>query len=351
MKRILFFSLVAIMLSFSTWAQTIDSQDKRYMVLGVAFYNLENLFDTINNNGKYDLEFSPEGAKKWDSEKYHAKLNNMAQAIASLATEVTPLGPAIIGVAEIENRSVLDDLVKNEQIKEWQLQVIHHDSPDRRGIDVGLLYNPYYFEPLHVTNHTLVIDGDSTFRTRDQMCVTGLLSGEKVSVIVNHWPSRLGGEQRSSHLREAAAALSKHIADSVWNVDPNQAVIIMGDLNDDPFNKSCSKILGAKKERKKVDEHGFFNPFWKTLDKGIGSLAYRGVWNLFDQIIISGNTLGGKQTGLNYLSHRVHNKDFLTQQDGKYRGYPLRTFSGVKFLNGYSDHYPTIVYFLKEITE
>ena len=351
MKRILFFSLVATMLSFSTWAQSNDSQDKRYMVLGVAFYNLENLFDTINNNGKYDLEFSPEGAKKWDSEKYHAKLNNMAQAIASLATEVTPLGPAIIGVSEIENRSVLDDLVKNEQIKEWQLQVIHHDSPDRRGIDVGLLYNPYYFEPLHVTNHTLVIDGDSTFRTRDQMCVTGLLSGETVSVIVNHWPSRLGGEQRSSHLREAAAALSKHIADSVWNVDPNQAVIIMGDLNDDPFNKSCSKILGAKKERKKVDEHGFFNPFWKTLDKGIGSLAYRGVWNLFDQIIISGNTLGGEQTGLNYLSHRVHNKDFLTQQDGKYSGYPLRTFSGVKFLNGYSDHYPTIVYFLKEVTE
>lgn len=351
MKRILFFSLVAIMLSFSTWAQSNDSQDKRYMVLGVAFYNLENLFDTINNNGKYDLEFSPEGAKKWDSEKYHAKLNNMAQAIASLATEVTPLGPAIIGVSEIENRSVLDDLVKNEQIKEWQLQVIHHNSPDRRGIDVGLLYNPYYFEPLHVTNHTLAIDGDSTFRTRDQMCVTGLLSGEKVSVIVNHWPSRLGGEQRSSHLREAAAALSKHIADSVWNVDPNQAVIIMGDLNDDPFNKSCSKILGAKKERKKVDEHGFFNPFWKTLDKGIGSLAYRGVWNLFDQIIISGNTLGGEQTGLNYLSHRVHNKDFLTQQDGKYSGYPLRTFSGVKFLNGYSDHYPTIVYFLKEVTE
>ena len=351
MKRILFFSLVAIMLSFSTWAQSNDSQDKRYMVLGVAFYNLENLFDTISNNGKYDLEFSPEGAKKWDSEKYHAKLNKMAQAIASLATEETPLGPAIIGVSEIENRSVLDDLVKNEQIKEWQLQVIHHDSPDRRGIDVGLLYNPYYFEPLHVTNHTLVIDGDSTFRTRDQMCVTGLLSGEKVSVIVNHWPSRLGGEQRSSHLREAAAALSKHIADSVWNVDPNQAVIIMGDLNDDPFNKSCSKILGAKKERKKVDEHGFFNPFWKTLDKGIGSLAYRGVWNLFDQIIISGNTLGGEQTGLNYLSHRVHNKDFLTQQDGKYSGYPLRTFSGVKFLNGYSDHYPTIVYFLKEITE
>lgn len=351
MKRILIFSLVATMLGFSTWAQTDDSQDKRYMVLGVAFYNLENLFDTINNNGKYDLEFSPAGAKKWDSEKYQAKLNNMAQAIASLATEVTPLGPAIIGVSEIENRNVLDDLVKNEQIRDWQLQVIHHDSPDRRGIDVGLLYNPYYFEPLSVTNHTLVIDGDSTFRTRDQMCVTGLLSGAKVSVIVNHWPSRLGGEQRSSHLREAAAALSKHIADSVWSVDPNQAVIIMGDLNDDPFNKSCSKILGAKKERKNVDAHGFFNPFWKTLDKGIGSLAYRGAWNLFDQIIISGNTLVGDQSGLNYLSHRVHNKDFLTQQDGKYRGYPLRTFSGVKFLNGYSDHYPTIVYFLKELTE
>lgn len=346
MKRLLFLALASLLIAVTASAQ---NDKKQFIVLGVAFYNLENLFDTINNNGKYDLEFSPAGAKKWDGTKYRSKINNMAYAISQMKSKTTPMGPAIIGVSEIENRTVLDDLVKNEQIKDWNLRVVHHDSPDRRGVDVGLLYNPRFFKVLNVTNHRLIIDSDSTFRTRDQMCVTGLLAGEKISVIVNHWPSRLGGEERSSHLREAAAALSKHIADSLWSVDPKQAVVVMGDLNDDPFNKSCAVVLGAKKEKTGVGEHGFYNPFWKTLDKGIGSLAYRGAWNLFDQIIISGNLLEGTQPALTYWKHEVLNKDFLTNQEGQYKGYPHRTFSGGAFLNGYSDHYPTIVYFTKEI--
>ena len=272
----------------------------------------------------------------------------MAYAISKMAGKTTPMGPAIIGVSEIENKSVLDDLVKNEQIRKWQLQVVHHDSPDRRGVDVGLLYNPRFFKVLNVTNHFLSIEDNPNFRTRDQMCVTGLLAGEKVSIIVNHWPSRSGGEERSRYLREAAAALSKHIADSLWNDDPNQGIIVMGDLNDDPFNKSCAEVLGAKKEKKDVGEHGFYNPFWKTLDKGIGSLAYRGAWNLFDQIIISGNLIDGK-SALKYWKNEVLNRDFLTNQDGQYKGYPFRTFSSGAFLNGYSDHYPTQVFFTKEI--
>ncbi len=348
MKQFLVLSIAVLLSVLGLQAQ--DSQpQKQYMVLGVAFYNLENLFDTINANGTYDREFSPQGARQWDGRKYWSKINNMAYAISKLATKTTPMGPAILGVSEIENKSVLDDLVKAEPIKKWMLQVVHHDSPDRRGVDVGLLYNPRLFKVLNVTNHTLRIEGYPSFRTRDQMCVTGLLAGEKVSIIVNHWPSRLGGQEQSSYLREAAAELNMHIADSLWNIDPNQGIIIMGDLNDDPMDKSCAKILGAKKNKDDATAHGFYNPFWKLLDKGIGSLAYKGGWNLFDQVIVSGNLVDGKGSGLKYWKCQVHNHDFLKDTNGNRVGYPLRTFSSGMFLNGYSDHFPTEVFFMKEV--
>ncbi|MDE6308997.1 MAG: endonuclease/exonuclease/phosphatase family protein, partial [Muribaculaceae bacterium] len=287
MKRLFLLPLLlTALIAITVSAQKNDS--KQYKVYGVAFYNLENLFDTINNNGKYDLEFSPQGARQWDGRKYWSKIHNMARAIASMTTSTTPNGPAIIGVSEIENRSVLEDLVKDPQIAKWDLQICHHDSPDRRGVDVGLLYNPRYFTLENVTNHRLRIEGYESFRTRDQMCVVGRLGGDRIAVIVNHWPSRLGGQERSSYLREAAGELSKAIADSLWQADPNIGVIVMGDLNDDPMDKSCCKSLGAVKEAKDAGEHGFYNPWWKLLAKGIGTLAYKGSWNLFDQIIISG---------------------------------------------------------------
>lgn len=314
---------------------------------GIAFYNLENLFDTIPNNplGRDD-EFTPTGKNQWGSKKYWNKINNMANAIYKMADGKTGAAPAIIGVSEIENESVLKDLVKAEPIKRWMLQVCHHDSPDRRGIDVGLLYNPRVFKVLDITNHRLRIPNYDSFRTRDQMCVTGVLAGDTVSVIVNHWPSRLGGQEQSSYLREAAAQLSKDIADSLWAIRPNQGVIIMGDLNDDPQDKSCAKVLGAKKENKNVEPHGFYNPWWKKLDNGIGTLAYKGSWNLFDQIIISGNLLG-ENAGANhlrFLSSRVLNFEFLKDSNGQRQGYPLRTHSGGVWLNGYSDHFPVIIY-------
>lgn len=347
MKRLSIAMLLSLIVSFCAVAQ---KSDKKVMVLGVAFYNLENLFDTINANGSYDLEFSPNGARQWNGDKYWKKIRNMSYAISQMTTKTTPMGPAIIGVSEIENKSVLDDLVRAEAIKKWQLQVIHHDSPDRRGVDVGLLYNPRFFRPLNVTNHTLRIDGYPEFRTRDQMCVYGLLAGEKVAVIVNHWPSRLGGQEQSSYLREAAAALSKEIADSVWRTDPDVGVIVLGDLNDDPHDRSCAKVLGAKKDAKEVtDAHGFYNPFWAVLDRGIGSLAYRGAWNLFDQIIISGNLLGKKQGGLKYWKCEVMNREFLRDTEGNRQGYPRRTFASGVFLNGYSDHFPTEIFFTKEL--
>ncbi|MBQ2440017.1 MAG: endonuclease/exonuclease/phosphatase family protein, partial [Muribaculaceae bacterium] len=295
------------------------------------------------------LEFSPEGKNRWDGKKYKSKLKNMSYAISQMTTKLTPMGPALLGVSEIENKSVLEDLVRQDAIKDRMYQVIHHDSPDRRGVDVALLYNPRFFKPINVTNHTLKIEGLNYFKTRDQMCVVGLLGGERVGVIVNHWPSRRGGTEQSSYLREAAAQLCRQIADSLRNIDPNIGIIVMGDLNDDPQDKSCSMVLGAQKKQEDVEEGYFFNPFWTMLDKGIGSYCYKGNWDLFDQIIVSHSLLSQGGSKLKYLKCEVFNKEFLKQQDGAYRGYPHRTFSGGVFLNGYSDHFPTQVFLIKEI--
>ena len=321
---------------------------KKQQMFGVAFYNLENLFDTINNNGKYDLEFSPEGSYQWDGKKYWSKIRNLSYALSQLKTEYTPEGPAVIGCSEIENITVLQDLVKADAIKDWNLQVIHHDSPDRRGVDVGLLYNPKFFQPIRTTNHRLVIPDMPNFLTRDQMCVVGLLGGCRTAIIVNHWPSRRGGEAESSPLREAAAALTMQICDSLYQIDPNMGVIIMGDLNDDPHNKSVSQVIGAVKKIKDCKEGGYFNPFWKKLDDGIGSYIYRGGWDLFDQIIVNYNLVKGNN-GLTYKNCKVWNDQFLLQQEGQYKGYPLRTFSQGKWMNGYSDHLPTEIFLVKDI--
>lgn len=330
--------------AFSVHAQ----EKKRFATFGVAFYNLENLFDTINNNGKYDKEFSPEGSNKWDGKKYWSKIANLSYAISQMSNKITPQGPAVIGVSEIENITVLQDLVKADAIKDKNYQIVHHDSPDARGVDVGLLYNPKMFRVINVTNHRLVVPELPRFKTRDQMCVVGLLGGSRVAVIVNHWPSRRGGEKESSWLREAAASLSKSIADSLYKVDPKIGVIVMGDLNDDPHNKSVAEVLGAVKKIDKTFAGGFFNPFWEKLDKGIGSYIYRGHWDLFDQIIVNKNLVDGA-SGLKYYGAEVLNRQFLLQSDGQYKGYPHRTFSGGAWLNGYSDHLPTEVFFIKEI--
>lgn len=330
--------------------------EKQYLVAGVAFYNLENLFDTINQNGNYDLEFSPEGVKMWNTDKYWKKIHNLATAISKLNTENTPYGPAIIGIAEIENRSVVEDLVKEvdkvlaaDGREPWGLQICHHDSPDRRGVDVGLLYNPAYFQLEAVNNHRLKVQGEPDFLTRDQMVVTGNLFERPLSVIVGHWPSRLGGQSESEHLRVAAAELSAHIADSLWRRNPDMGVVVMGDLNDDPKDKSCSQTLGALRSREQAKEHGFYNPFWWILDNGVGSLCYRGKWNLFDQIIVSGNLANAKEGDLQYWKATVHNMPMLRTQSGQYKNYPHRTFSGNNFLNGYSDHFPTQIFVVREL--
>ncbi len=347
MKRI-FMCMAAALLCMQIAVTAQTSGKRQGMMMGIAFYNLENLFDTINNNGKYDLEFSPKGSRQWDGRKYWSKINKLAKVISEMKTKTTPFGPAIIGISEIENESVVADLVNAEPVKKLGLKYVHHDSPDRRGVDVGLIYNPKFFKVESVTNTTLTIPDNPNFRTRDQMCVVGKLMGQPLTVIVNHYPSRLGGQEQSSYLREAAAALSKHIADSLWKINPDMGVIIMGDMNDDPHDKSMAKVLGAAKNREGVGPHQFFNPFWSILDKGIGTLAYKSQWNLFDQIVISGNLANGDSDKFHFNRALVHNFEFLRDTEGARKGYPLRTYSAGVWLDGYSDHFPTQVLLLKE---
>lgn len=359
MKKLVLFSLAALMLL------PLVAQDRKYNLYGVMFYNLENLFDTINTNGVYDLEFSPSGARQWNNEKYWQKQHNLAYAISQITTAGTPDGPAIIGVSEIENITVLQDLVRQPEIKSRRYQIVHHDGPDRRGVDVGLLYNPRLFKVLNVTNQRLekrYFDalgyGDlfsEDFRTRDQLCVTGMLAGDKVTVMVNHWPSRLGGQEASSYLREAAGEMARQTIDSLLRDDPNQGIIFMGDLNDDPQDPSCSRALNARRDVKDViDNYGVYNPWWKILDKGIGTLAYKGGWNLFDQIVMTGHFTryydNKEKPQLTFVRAEVLNREFLKTKEGDRQGYPLRTYSGGVFVNGFSDHFPTIIYLAKEIS-
>lgn len=307
----------------------------------VAFYNLENLFDTIHDYGKNDHEFLPDGEMTWNAIKYQAKLTNLAQVLSEIAREKTPQGPAAIGVAEVENRRVLEDLVAQPALSDAGLKIVHYEGPDRRGIDCALLYDPRQFT---VTSSKLspyiYQNNDTTHKTRGFLIVRGELAGEDVCFIVNHWPSRAA----ESAVRVHAANQVSLLKDSLMAENRRLKIIIMGDMNDDPMDESMAIALGAKKHRKEVKKNGLYNPWWEVLeDKGVGTLLYRGRWNLFDQIVVS-KTLLGRGKKLRYDSCEVFMRDYLFQQDGRYKGSPLRTHGGREWLNGYSDHLPTVIY-------
>jgi len=335
------------------------AQDKQYKIHTIAFYNVENLFDTIPNPEIYDAEFTPNGARGWGKQKYEKKLKNLSKAISEIGKDENPNLPTILGVAEIENRGVLEDLAKMPALASADYGIIHFDSPDRRGIDVGLLYQKNHFKPTSYKNIPLYIydKSDSKYKdanngkgkriyTRDQLLVTGILEGEEISVIVNHWPSRSGGEKVSSPNREAAAALNKKIIDSLYQINPNAKVITMGDLNDGPYNKSVKEVLNAKGKREEVKPQGLYNPMIKMSQDGLGTLAYRDAWDIFDQIIVSEPLIQKDYSSLRYYKAKIFNKPFLIQQSGQYKGYPLRNQASGE--PGFSDHFPVYIYLIKE---
>lgn len=345
MKKILLPAL--LLLSF----QTLFSQKPTFKVACIGFYNLENLFDTLDSPDTDDSEFLPNGTRRWTPAVYQEKQKNLARVVSELGTEVTPDGVAILGVAEVENRRVLEDLVKQPAIAARNYQIVHYDSPDERGIDVGLIYQPKYFKLTGSRAIPLLVYGDDGERnlTRDILCVTGLLDGEPLHILVNHWPSRRGGEAATAPYRNAAALLCKNVKDSLLLTDPNAKVIVMGDLNDDPNSPSVKQVLAAKSKKNEVESGDFFNPMYEFFRQGIGTMAYQDAWSLFDQLVISEGLVRERQAGYRFHKAHVFNKPYLIQKTGQFKGYPFRTFDFDNYIGGYSDHFPVYLFLVKEV--
>lgn len=355
-------TLIVVLTLFLFW--NASAQKKNFRVHTIAFYNVENLFDTINDTGKGDDEYLPDGEQAWTGEKYKAKLGNIAKVISEIGAAENTVSPAIIGLAELENRRVLEALIKQPELIEKGYGIVHFDSRDSRGSDVGFLYLKSAFRPISYKNIPLIIKDSLPAEeikskkqgkkkplpklfTRDQLLVTGLLDGEEVHFIVNHWPSRYGGEKKSSPYREAAASLNRKIIDSLSRINSNAKIITMGDFNDGPYNNSITKVLRAKGFKDNLQPGELFSPMAAISRKGEGTVAYNDAWDLFDQIIISQSLISKDYSSFRYWKAGIFNPDYLRQPTGKYRGYPLRNANGEA---GYSDHFPVYVYLIKEVS-
>ncbi len=349
MKTIFIYFLTILLTGLINVSPLKAQSKKTYQSALVGFYNLENLFDTVNDPKIDDEEFLPNGPNHWNTEKYLHKLAQMSKVISKIGTDVNPDGIAVLGVSEVENRKVVEDLIHTPLLKNRHYKIIHRNSPDRRGIDVALIYNPKYLKVTATKMYRLHIANKPYFRTRDQMLVSGLLHGDRFYFIVNHWPSRYGGEKRSRPLRNAAARLTRHISDSLLELNPEAKIIVMGDLNDNPTNESVLKIMKAKGNRNKLKKGDFYNPMYKLYKKGFGTTAWRDTWSLFDQIFLSPGLLDRDFSTWKYYKVKIFNKHFMQQQEGKYKGYPYRTFAGGTWLGGYSDHFPVYVILIKEV--
>lgn len=346
-KNLLIFFL--ILSHFSMTSQ----EKKQYQIRTIAFYNIENLFDTENDPFTFDDDRTPEGKDAWTPEKYNDKVKNIARVLSEIGTETAQIPPAIIGLCELENRNVIEDLINHEYLLGANYGIVHYDSPDRRGIDVALIYQKNLFTPINSHSRRLLIydleDPSKRVYTRDQLVVSGIFEGEKMHFIVNHWPSRSGGEARSSYKRERAAWLNKQIIDSLYYIDPYSKIITMGDFNDDPTNKSLKKGLQTKGHQSKTNFQELFNPMESMHKKGIGTLAYRDSWNLFDQIILSRSFLEQDYTGFNFYKAGIYNKNYLITPSGQFRGYPFRSYDYGGYTGGFSDHFPVYVHLIKEV--
>ncbi len=347
-----------------------NAQQKKYIVRTVAFYNFENLFDTINNPN-FDEEWLPKGLQRWTSEKYKQKLENLSKVLMQIGTnDQQKDAPTFIGGSEIENRGVLEDLVKHPNIVKNDYGIVHFDSPDKRGIDVALLYQKKYFKPTSFINVPLIIyrgnnnekdketeedkadkdkievSRDNRVYTRDILLVTGFLDGEEINILVNHWPSRSGGEKKSSPFREAAGRLSRKIMDSIYKVNPNAKIITRGDYNDGSYNKSIKEGIGAKLKKAEVKPFGIYNPFEQMAKDGHASLFYRDSGDIFDQIMVSETLIKSDFSTFQYWKAGIYNKPFMIEKFGRYAGYPLRHSENEI---GYSDHFPVYIYLIKEV--
>ncbi|MDQ0784127.1 endonuclease [Chryseobacterium sp. W4I1] len=394
MKR--FISFMAIIFSVMAFSQ----QGKLRKVAAVGFLNVENLWDTIRSadyiDGTKDIsnpafhrsipldsikflevekhdgpwsdgalkgkkavryqsgseEFTPNSPKNYTTKVYKAKLANEAKVISEMGAQYTKTAPAVVGLIEVENRQVIEDLVKQPALAKYDYGIIHYNSYDYRGIDVALIYQKRRFTPTNSLKKELKVFGDDGKReyTRDILVVTGFLDNEKVAFFMNHWPSRRGGEAISLPKRNAAAALLKQQMDSIRTADPTTKVFAMGDFNDDPVSASLKNYLKAVASPKDLSETTpYLNLMYPLYKKGIASLAYQDAPNLFDQIIVSKNLITDQVTKeYSVYKAEIFAPAYLVNKEGNYKGYPFRSWDGDRFTGGYSDHFPAFVILQKE---
>lgn len=376
-KSLLTFALILLALTTLTSFSTSNeaTQQKRYAVYGIGFYNIENFFDTIHDAGKNDYEFLSNGSYSWGTMKYEHKLRNISKVLSMLCTDKLPkVGAAVIGLAEVENANVLNDLISQPCLAQRGYKYVDVPSYDRRGVECAFLYNPrlfdleryfcvqYNYGPSGKVDDPLLgftvdeqgkvqaidsLQGDTTHITRGFLVMEGRLAGEKMFFIVNHWPSRGAGDEA----RQRAGWQVRQLKDALQKSEPDAKVVIMGDMNDDPGNKSMTEQLACLNEQEDVKKStDLYNPWYNSFYKsGQGTLQYNGNWFLFDQIVVSGNLIGKDRSSLKYFQHAIFMRDFLFQQEGRYKGSPLRTHAGGVWLDGYSDHLPTQIYLVKEV--
>ncbi|MGB0522729.1 MAG: endonuclease/exonuclease/phosphatase family protein [Flammeovirgaceae bacterium] len=319
---------------------SIPVDDNTY---SIAFYNVENLFDIEDDPDTNDEEFLPTSSKAWDKAKYKLKLANLARSISQIGDED---GPEVLGLCEVENQKVLQDLVKHKLLRKNKYQIVHHESPDHRGIDNALIFKKKAFELTSSKAFKVEFPDDPAYTTRSILLVTGLLKGEEIHFIVNHFPSRRGGLKASEPRRIQAATKLREIVESLMEIKSRSKIIVMGDFNDEPTNRSIREVLKAKGNSFDANKQELYNTLSHLDQQGKGSYNYRGNWQMLDQIILSGS-VHSPASGWTYVpkSANVYAPEWLKQQTPeKYKGTPLRTFAGKKYLKGYSDHFPVFIH-------
>lgn len=345
MRRSFSHSILPTLLSL-TLGVACSAQE--YVPALVGFYNLENLYDTLDTPDVDDAEFLPDGPKQWNSQRYFRKLERLSKVISEMGRDLHPQGLAILGLAEVENSAVLEDLVATPALRDRGYKVVHEEGPDRRGVDVALIHDPVRYKVYAQRSYRVHDPAAPDFRTRDQLLVSGVLDGDTVHVMVAHWPSRRGGEKRSMPKRKLAAELGRRAVDSLLAINPNARIMYMGDLNDDPVNPSVQRFFRSVGEKEKAVDGRFFNPMYAPYQKGVGTLAWRDAWNLFDQILVSPALVTGEGGRYRYYGVRIFNEPYLRQKDGNFAGYPFRTFVGDTYQDGFSDHFPVFLILVRE---
>ena len=341
-KRFLIYHVIICILS-TYW---VNAQKQGTDYIRLMFYNVENYFDTVDDPTTNDNDFTPDGSMRWTQSRYLEKRNNIFRVIANVG-EWDP--PALVGLCEIENRAVLDDLVKNTPLSKYPYRIVHKESPDPRGIDVALLYRSDYLNCI-AQQVIRVRFADNRKRTRDilyaTLCTT---KGDTLHVFVNHFPSRVGGQRQSEPSRMLAASLVRQKVDSIFFRNALANIVVMGDMNDGPLDKSMTAGLRALSDTTHAKPSTLFNLSAYKMKEPIGTIKYQGKWSVFDQIIVSGGLLRGSfRTDVN--RSQIFKADYLFEPDNRYQGVkPFRTYIGLRYNKGFSDHLPVYLDILIKI--